>query len=139
MFMLNALLIKDLSNKVDTNASDIQKIKDVEVYSTSEKVVGKWIDGKPLYQKTIQMQTVSAGTVGTYDISSLNCDTVWIDFGNSFAYSGEIALPINRTHTGNIASQSDVRITRSTITIICGSGTSAGNPIITIKYTKTTD
>ncbi len=139
MFMLNELLIKELSEQVDINTSEIQNIKDAEVYSTSEKVVGTWIDGKPLYQKTIQMQTVSAGTTGTYNISDLNCDTVWIDFGNSFAYSGEITLPINRTHTGNIASQSDVRITRSTITIICGGGTSAGNPIITIKYTKTTD
>ncbi len=54
--MLNELLIKELSNKVDINASDIQKINDAEVYSTSEiKTNKKWIDGKPIYRKVIDM------------------------------------------------------------------------------------
>ena len=32
-------------------------------YSTSERVIGEWIDGKPLYQKTIYHgQSIPAGT-----------------------------------------------------------------------------
>lgn len=53
--MLNELLIKELSNKVDTNTSEIQSIKDAEVYSTSEVKTNKvWIDGKPVYRKVVQ-------------------------------------------------------------------------------------
>lgn len=53
--MLNELLIKELSNKVDTNTSDIQNIKDSEVYSTNEVKTNKvWIDGKPLYRKIVE-------------------------------------------------------------------------------------
>lgn len=37
MFMLNELLIKDLSVQVDTNTSDIQNLKTANTYSTTEK------------------------------------------------------------------------------------------------------
>lgn len=61
--MLNELLIKDLSDKVETNTSDIQGIKDAEVYSTSEiKTNKKWIDGKPIYRKTFTGTTENDGT-----------------------------------------------------------------------------
>lgn len=47
-------------------------------YSTNEKIVGKWIDGKPLYEKTFS--TTSLPSTGTRfelaDLSSLNIDKV---------------------------------------------------------------
>ena len=53
MFMLNELLIKDLSEKVGTNTSDIKNIKDGEIYSTTEIRTNEiWKDGKPIYRKT---------------------------------------------------------------------------------------
>ena len=55
MFMLNELLIKELSKQVGINTSDIQNIKDAEVYSTNEVKTNKiWIDGKPIYRKVIK-------------------------------------------------------------------------------------
>lgn len=55
MFMLNELLIKELSEQVGINTSDIQSIKDGEIYSTSEIKTNKiWIDGKPIYRKVIK-------------------------------------------------------------------------------------
>lgn len=43
-------------------------------YSTEEKIVGTWIDGKPLYQKTFTGgKTAQDGNV--YDCRSLNIDT----------------------------------------------------------------
>lgn len=53
-----------------------------EVYSTTERVVGKWIDGKPLYQKTYDVTTsVKAVTVfgdatNLVDIADLNIEDV---------------------------------------------------------------
>ena len=43
MFMLNELLIKELSEQVGINTSDIQNIKDADSYSTNETVIGKFI------------------------------------------------------------------------------------------------
>lgn len=45
-----------------------EKIKNIEVleeYSTEEKVIGKWIDNKPLYRKVISIGTVSTTEVAT--------------------------------------------------------------------------
>lgn len=47
-------------------------------YSTTEKVIGTWIDGKPLYQKTYQLTfgsiTDNTNTTVSEDISSLNTE-----------------------------------------------------------------
>ena len=45
-------------------------IGDANNYSTSEKVIGKWVDGKPIYQKTIRF-SFSYGT-NSYNIATLN-------------------------------------------------------------------
>ena len=33
----------------------MSKFKQSDIYSTSERIVGQWVDGKPLYQKTIRI------------------------------------------------------------------------------------
>lgn len=64
MFMLNELLIKELSEQVGINTSDIQSIKDDEVYSTNEVKTNKvWIDGKPIYRKVISVNSPSSSGV----------------------------------------------------------------------------
>lgn len=75
--MLNELLIKDLSVQVDTNTSDIQNLKTANTYSTTEKKVGTWDDGKDLYEKTIISTASSVPT--EIDISSLNTDYVFVE------------------------------------------------------------
>ena len=56
--------------------SDIlaNKFSRADLYSTDEKMIGRWIDGKPLYQKVIPFTSLSQGM--TIDISSLNVDTI---------------------------------------------------------------
>ena len=109
-------------------------------YSTEETFTGKhWIDGKPIYRKVIEMNSVASSGTGTYDISNLNIDEVWVDLGHSFYKSGTTVLPLNRTHIGTIGNQSEIRVSATAITLICGSGIAAQDPIVTIEYTKTTD
>ena len=57
-------------NEVNTN--DIRK----STYSTSEQVVGKWLDNKPIYRKVVNVN-VSSKTSNTIEItiSSLDIDT----------------------------------------------------------------
>lgn len=56
------------------------------VYSTTEQIVGKWIDGKPLYQKTVGIGAESSTGMKTYTISIANTDLVMVDFSHSFQY-----------------------------------------------------
>lgn len=54
-----------------TNSSSMQPSN---VYSTEEKRIGTWIDGKPLYQITVHMtspSTVNTGTSYGYDLSNI--------------------------------------------------------------------
>ena len=85
--------IGDLSTNVDTlntNVGDLSTLNTTEksnlvgainevyqnnVYSTDETVVGKWIDGKPLYKKTFQV-TTSATLNAFNDIYSANIENV---------------------------------------------------------------
>ena len=46
------------------------------IYSTEEREVGVWIDGKPLYQKTILANSTDvSGTLQRLDVSILDIDT----------------------------------------------------------------
>lgn len=114
-------------------------------YSTDEKVVGTWIDGKPLYQKTIQLNTLELDTSRYHSITLpgvTNLDKI-IDFKCiCFASNGsEITAPfrslnvsgeLDNNYLGlsfangyfDLRSQTD----RSTMTFYC-----------TFQYTKTTD
>jgi len=47
-------------------------------YSTTEQVVGEWIDGKPLYQKTVAIPTTTLSTSGD-TIIELDCSQLFID------------------------------------------------------------
>ena len=62
-------------------------------YATTEHVIGEWVDGSPLYEKTfvwtwadIQSGSASGGrTQGEFDTTfGDEIDMIWIDFGNSY-------------------------------------------------------
>ena len=58
------------------------------VYSTDERVIGKWIDGRPLYSCTCPIQSdTSAGMKIYYYTQITNADYVRVDFEGSFLYS----------------------------------------------------
>lgn len=95
MFMLNDLLIKELSNQVETNASDIQKIKDAEVYSTNEVKTNKiWIDGKPIYRKVFDLGVIPSDSAMTYSTNLNNVSIKKID-GYVYDSSNTVIQPIN--------------------------------------------
>lgn len=56
--------VANVQNAVTTAQNDIgaleTKVNSGHVYSTEEKVVGKWLDGRNIYEKTWQIDNVSA-------------------------------------------------------------------------------
>lgn len=68
-----------------------------DYYSTDEKVVGVWIDGKPLYQKTVACGTLPSNNVSSTAHGISNLDKVvgisGIVVGNSAVNNMCITLP----------------------------------------------
>ena len=62
-----------------TNVSDY--------YSTTEKIVGIWKDGKPLYQRSFDIGTESSTGMKSYTLNVANVDYAMLDFSHSFLYS----------------------------------------------------
>lgn len=118
--------------------NDLALSKTSDNYSTEERVVGTWIDGKPLYQKTIIYEDVNGignGTViGTLPITSekdivnmsgvsfqKNATAIYLPaVGNPYWYSG-----ISLNSKGELYIESNVNY----LTLIK----------VTIQYIKTTD
>lgn len=118
-----------------TDSANSFKYGDPNEYSTTEKIVGTWIDGKTLYQKTINtgalpnntQKTVSHGLTGTYRIVSIE--------GIALNTTNGIYTPMVRSNGANnfaeaIVEGSNIRIETTF------NGTSFTNSYVTLKYTK---
>lgn len=109
------------------------------VYSTDEQIVGKWIDGKPIYQKVVETKTATT-TETVENIYSLesNCEIIQLD-GWFTATSNDGRGNLNFYLEGNyIATWSSN--SHDPNKVYCE--TNAYNNIpctLILKYTKTTD
>lgn len=110
-------------------------------YSTTEKVVGTWVNGKPIYEKSFQFSniTVQAGQVYEIQTNTLVPDYEnWVGF-ECVATTYNIVMNCNYygsfTPYGWSASVADdvIAITRGT------AGDVTSDYVITLRYTKTTD
>jgi hypothetical protein len=103
-------------------------------YSTEEKIVGTWIDGKPLYQKTV---TGSSGTNININLNINNADIVIIKTAGIILSTGEYIPHGAYTNASNYLS-----FFISANKTQCGirSSESYGNATyyVTVQYTKTT-
>lgn len=102
-------------------------------YSTSEKVIGTWIDGKPLYEKTYDL---GIGATIDIDISDLNISTcVSVSGGTVDGQSLPLILHRSSVEAYNIA----LYARSNKLSIRWGSSTTPVRAYATIRYTKTTD
>ena len=113
-------------------------------YSTDEKVVGKWIDSKPLYQKTIDCGALPNATQKYISIGVSDIDKVinyWGFATNGLADKFNISLPA----PSSIAVENSIMVTTAiyngvhSIRIWTGADQSGLSGYITVQYTKTTD
>jgi len=102
-------------------------------YSTSEQVIGTWIDGKPLYQMTIQF-TSSSGTGWTdYAHGISDIDTAVSVIGYVKDSSGSI-------YSDGGSGDLEFALGRTYISFYTNSGYfSSSDVFATVQYTKTTD
>lgn len=122
------------SGSIETDGIDLRNI-----YSTDEKKVGTWIDGKPIYRKTIE-HSISDTSAITTNISTgiTNMETLVKSEGTAL-YNNTIWLPLTFYNAGGFNSY---HITQSGQSIVYQRGSSnypTSKVYITLEYTKTTD
>lgn len=106
-------------------------------YSTNEQVIGTWIDGKPLYEKTINYGTLPnvANVAKDVNHNIANVDKIWITEG--FATNGTFVNQLNLSGVNN--GEWYFGATSTYIRCVTQSDRSAYSAYVTIRYTKTTD
>ena len=107
-------------------------------YSTAEQVIGSWIDGKPLYQKTfkIPLDGVTLNTNIDYNHNISNVENVVDIIGTSVDVNNE-SRPL--TATSDTYYCYVRRANRTRIRYYTTFNASGSYLYVTLQYTKTTD
>lgn len=110
-------------------------------YSTDEQVVGTWIDGKPLYQKTVDCGALPNNATKEVDHNISNLERVININGYAMASNisnGYVTLPL--VMANNVGSQ--IMLLANATKIRIGTKTDQTaytESYVTLQYTKTTD
>ena len=110
---------------------------DLHEYSTEEKIVGKWIDGKSIYEKVINSGYLPNASSISINASALNIDSIIQLKGMTFTADKLNQRPITLGTSDSNAIRID--FTNNNIRIFTWSNWSAYDSFIIIQYTKTTD
>ena len=141
--MPNQSYVSTVSQDSDINTYSCNYINKISDYSTEEQVIGKWIDGKPLYRKivSIVLSDVTEDTIvnirvnhniqnmeyGFVEMATRNLST-----GDTYSYgsSGYINAANNRTQWF---------LNRTQISASTSRSIDNGTWYVSLCYTKTTD
>ena len=103
-------------------------------YSENEQVIGTWIDGSTLYEKTIDFGALPNNTTKSVNHGIINLDKV--AFLNGIAYKSGDIIPIPFSHSGNVSNQPQLSIGNTTVNIRTANDQSDRTGYITVRYTK---
>ena len=140
---INANLLGDLDDlnttDKDSIVDSINEIVDKSEYSSEEKIVGIWVDGKPVYRRTIVLtDTQYYALQSSYDITSFNIDTV-VKLDSIFSYTSNEKYHRNPYYISS-TDFCQVFERNGYIQMRLGSLNGTFNYFIhTLEYTKTTD
>ena len=146
--MANVNLIDSSTIRVVQNSNNISLASNANEYSTTETVIGTWIDGKPLYRKVIKVTSIDSAN-NNYDvaISISNLNEI-VNIGGVIKITGTNTYkPVTTIYTDNsnainsIFSFSVYAITNSYISLSYGNWWKEifDKAYIILEYTKTTD
>lgn len=126
---VSGLTADDLQEAVDEVNG---KVDDMTTYSTTEKVVGKWVDNKPIYRKYI------SGSITDGDTLVSGVDTFINAFGVMYIASVGRLIPYYEYFQGASYGATIRKVgTNITASILSnGSSSSAGQSNLFIDYTK---
>lgn len=113
----------------------------LEEYSTTEKIIGTWIDGKPIYRKVLNGVGLAGNTKKSIAYNIDNLDKIWIENGFAINALRTVTVPMVG-YNGNLSEKVDVWIEKQENVVKLYANGGWGNDwtfYIIINYTKTTD
>ena len=120
----------------DINITNIQVKQEAtnEIYSTNELIIGTWIDGKPLYQKLINVGTLPNATKKTVNHNIANLKYI-VGF-EGFAYRDDgLSLPLPFV-ASSIANMIYLTASRTSIELTTGVDRTTFSGFVILKYIK---
>ena len=116
-------------------------------YSTTEHVIGTWIDGKPLYEKVLQNTMPTVTTDGTFVNAQIDISDTNIDYPVNFVVNmymssqGQYYILPYLNNSGRIAKAFVTSNSRDKLITLVSNGTAFSELSVKIilQYTKTTD
>lgn len=141
---------KIILNGIEYSGNMTIQYNNPAIYSTDEREIGVWTDGKPLYQKTIHINALpSTPFVETlYPHSIANIDTICDFFGvvrwasTDGGVANSTRIYVANRQAGDpiyVSGAWQVQCNKENVIIATGSDRSGLNADFTIRYTKTTD
>ena len=117
---------------LDENTS----VADALTYSETEHVVGVWIDGKTLYEKTVNIGALPNATtkVTAHGISNLS----WIESMRGVCFGSSTYLPLPFIDNSALTNNIRIDANQTNISVRTSGNYSAFSGYVTLRYTKTT-
>lgn len=113
----------------NTNAN----VETALTYSETEHIVGKWIDGSTIYEKTVDIGNLPNATSKSVAHGITNLDKVISIEGFARGGNNRVPLPYVATvSTNNVA----VSANNTNIAITAGGDSSSYSGYVTLRYTK---
>ena len=112
-------------------------------YSTSEQKVGKWIDGKDLFEKTYIIENVATG-YRSFTTDLVNVDTIFLYGGYAVSSNKRFNSACATSYYGSTVDSAtfELFLARTSesnpysVDYRIGSNISGGTAYITLRYTK---
>ena len=115
------------------------KFSHADLYSTDEKMIGRWIDGKPVYQKTSSCGALPNNTTKTVNHNISNLDYI-IEWTGTASKSTGIHIKFPYVNIFTLGKSFNVWIDKTDIGLETGSDLrDYTKSYVTLQYTKTTD
>lgn len=133
----------DLVSAINELNTNVNSLDDRDNYSTTEQVIGTWIDGKPIYRKVINFGSLPNAESKSVAHNIANIDfivNVWGMAKRANADNDVNFFPINESRPLNNIDA--IGLFASETSVIIQTGADRSNVPITyviIEYTKTTD
>ena len=136
-------LLSDAEKVGIINITDITNSRDDKfqpvIYSTEEREIGVWTDGKPLYEKTINFGAMPNNTTKQVAHNIANVNHIWVAGGwaeNSVnGFTNLLALATNNTTTNWYVGVDATNVQAQT----WSDRSSYATCYVVLRYTKTTD
>lgn len=117
-----------------------EQIANAENMYSTEHIVGKWIDGKTLYEKTVDTGALPNSTTNTILVGISNFDKLIQLYGVAYHSNNNVMIPLPFAASSNVTDQVTVYYQKTSDTIAIkttGNLSAYSQSYVTLRYTKT--